>query len=236
MFAGKCYLLVGLVLVFVGPAARLRRQEREEIERQAHDQPRWKLVAFSGTISLGIIIFWPVLAVSAARTEADAKAHFGLLNPDSVEPSAALDRWVSKVQARYSGSLPFEDYREISSKLSWSDQAHFDSRLARLGYVVTGFAIGPEGQEFAVAVTVLKIGTPLALTELLGRAGSLPAEGRFSLNPLQHGLQFRLPPKPDDAVWQFSSSPDSWAHLAGRAGLALVRERTVVDAYVTSMS
>ncbi len=53
---------------------------------------------------------------------------------------------------------------------------------------------------------------------------------------LQHGLKFRLPTKPDDEVWQFSSSPDSWEHLAGRAGLALIRGRTVIDAYVTLMS
>jgi hypothetical protein len=137
--------------------------------------------------------------------------------------------------------LPFEDYQEFSSKLPWTDREHFDSRLAQMGFVVTGFATGREGQELAVAIPVLEIGMPFALTTLRGRAGSLPAThppatGEISLDPLQHGPKFRLPPKPDDEVWQFSSSPDSWEHLAGRAGLALVREGTVIDAYVTMMN
>jgi len=92
-----------------------------------------------------------------------------------------------------------------------------------------------------VAVPVLGIGMPFALTRLRGIAGSLPAprlprEGEISLDPLQHDLEFGLPTKPDDEVWEFASPPESWKHLAGRAGLALVRERTVIDAYVTLMS
>jgi hypothetical protein len=126
-------------------------------------------------------------------------------------------------------------------KLPWSDRERFDRRLAQLGYVVTGFASDPQGQKLAVAVSVLKIGIPFALTRLRGRADSLPtprrlAEDEVSLDPLHHGLSFQLPPKPDDEVWEFSSSQDSWAHLAGRAGLALVRERTVIDAYITMMN
>jgi hypothetical protein len=213
----------------------------ESLERQAHDQPRWKLIAFSSAVALGIILLWPVLVVSAARTEAGAKANFGLRDPHPVEPSATLDRWISEVQTRYSTSLPLEDYQKISAKLPWTDREHFDSRLARLGYVVTGFATGPDSQEFAVSVPVLGIGMPFALTKLRGKAGSLPAprlprEGEISLDPLQHGLDFGLPTKPDDEVWEFSSSSDSWEHLAGRAGLALVRERIVIDAYVTLMN
>jgi hypothetical protein len=235
------YFAAGLALVFVGPAARLRRREQEKLEWQAYDQPQWKLTVFSYAIAFGIIILWPVLIVSAARTEAASKVDFDLLHPRSVEPSAALDRWVSDIQNRYSNALPFEDYREIASKLPWTDREHFDSRLAQLGYVVTGFARNPQGQDLAVAVAVLKIGIPFALTRLRDRADSLPArrrlaENEISLDPLHHGLSFELPPKPDDEVWEFSSSRDSWEHLAGRAGLALVRERTVIDAYVTMMN
>ena len=235
------YFAVGLTFVFAGPAARLRRYELESLECQADDQPRWKLIAFSYAIALTIIVLWPALVVSAARTEAGSKVHFGLRDPQPVEPSAALDRCVSEIQTKYSSSLPFEDYRKLRSELPSADRVHFDSWLAQLGYVVTGFATGPDGQEFAVAVPVLGIGMPFALTKLRGRAGSppsphRPAEGQVSLDPLQHGLKFRLPPKPEDEVWQFSSSSDSWAHLAGRAGLALIRERTVIDAYVTMMS
>jgi hypothetical protein len=235
------YFAVGLALVFVGPTARLRRSEQEELRWQAHNQPRWKLIAFSCAIALGINILWPVMVISAARTEAASKVDFDIFQPRSVQPSAALDRVVSDIRNRYSNALPFEDYQEIASKLPWSDREHFDSRLAKLGYVVTGFATGPERQEFAVAVSVLKIGMPFDLTRLRGRADSLPvprklAENEISLDPLHGGHSFRLPPKPDDEIWEFSSSQDSWAHLAGRAGLALVRERTVIDAYVTMMN
>ena len=70
MIAVAGYFAVGLALIFVGPAARLRRHEQEKLEPQAHNIPRWKLIAFSYAIALGIIILWPVLIVSAARTEA----------------------------------------------------------------------------------------------------------------------------------------------------------------------
>jgi hypothetical protein len=174
MIVAVSYFAVGLVLVFVGPAARLRRGEQKKLEWQAYDQPRWKLIAFSCAIALGIIILWPVLIVSAARTEVASKVDFDLLHPRSIEPLAALDRWVSHIQNRYSNALPFGDYREIACKLPWSDREHFDSRLAQLGYVVTGFASNPQGQELAVAISVLKIGIPFALTRLRGRADSLP--------------------------------------------------------------
>ena len=37
-----------------------------------------------------------------------------------------------------------------------------------------------------------------------------------------------------DELWAFSSSRETWAHLGGRAGIALVREGEVVDALVTT--
>jgi len=233
------YFAAGFLLIFVGPAARLLRREREKLEWQAYDQPRWKLIAFSGAIAVGIILLWPVLVVSAARTESASK--IDLLVPRSVEPSVELDRWVSEVQKRYANSLPFEAYREIVGKLPWTDYEHFDKQLAQLGCTITGYAKGPEGQDFAVAVPVLKVGMPFTLTRLRGSIDSLPiprklAQNEISLDPLHHGLSFRLPPRPDDEVWEFSTSQDSWQHLAGRAGLALIREKTVIDAYVTMMN
>ena len=39
-----------------------------------------------------------------------------------------------------------------------------------------------------------------------------------------------------DELWEFSSSSDSWQHLAGRAGIALVRDGKVVDSIVTLMN
>jgi hypothetical protein len=36
-----------------------------------------------------------------------------------------------------------------------------------------------------------------------------------------------------DEIWEFSSSAASWDHLAGRAGLALVRNGKAIDCIVT---
>jgi hypothetical protein len=160
----------------------------------------------------------------------------------SVAPSAELDRCVSEVRIRYSHSLPIEAYGESLSKLPWTDYGHFDQRLTELGYVVTGFAITSEGQELAVAVSVLKIGIPITLVRMRGRADSLSPRPRRakkeqkSFDPLRHGFSFRVTPRPDDEIWEFSSSLESWQHLAGRAGVALVRDGTVIDACVTVLN
>jgi hypothetical protein len=39
-----------------------------------------------------------------------------------------------------------------------------------------------------------------------------------------------------DEIWEFSSSADSWNHLAGRAGFALVRNGKAIDCIVTIMN
>jgi hypothetical protein len=127
MIALAFYSAVGLALIFVGPTARLFRREREKLEWQAHDQPRWKLVAFSCLVALAIFLLWPVLVVSAARIEAPTK--IDLLVPRSVKPSAKLNRLVSKVHKQYAGRLPLEAYREIVSKLPWTDHEHSTSGL-----------------------------------------------------------------------------------------------------------
>jgi hypothetical protein len=41
---------------------------------------------------------------------------------------------------------------------------------------------------------------------------------------------------PGDEIWEFSSPPESWACLAGRAGIALVRDGEVVELITTIMS
>jgi hypothetical protein len=37
-----------------------------------------------------------------------------------------------------------------------------------------------------------------------------------------------------DELWAFSSSPESWAYLGGRAGIALIRHGEVVGSFVTA--
>ncbi len=42
--------------------------------------------------------------------------------------------------------------------------------------------------------------------------------------------------QPGDKLMHFVSSGDSWKHMAGRAGIALVRDGKVIDAFVTMMN
>jgi hypothetical protein len=42
--------------------------------------------------------------------------------------------------------------------------------------------------------------------------------------------------QPGDKLMRFVSSADSWKNLAGRAGIALVRDGKVIDAFVTMMN
>jgi hypothetical protein len=229
MLAG--YLAVGLVLVFVGPAARLRRHERFKLGRQAQAQP-WKLTAFSICLALGIIVLWPVLAASAARTE--AASHPGSASPAS---SAELSRQIAGIQKRYPGSLPYDIYSKLASELDRKDRHHLDRQLVGLGYTITGFARYAGGKGLAVAIPAIGFGGPIDLTKSLGSVDSsqmlVDEHGRKSSSS---GLPFRSALQADDQIWQFSSSQDSWAHLAGRGGLALVREGVLIDTYVTVMS
>jgi hypothetical protein len=42
--------------------------------------------------------------------------------------------------------------------------------------------------------------------------------------------------RPGDDLWEYCISPESWQHLAGRAGYAVVREGEVVDGILTMMN
>jgi len=142
-------------------------------------------------------------------------------------------RWISEIQTRYRGSLPVKIYRGIVNKLPWEDRVRFDEQLSHLDYVITGCARRLGGQDLAVSVGVVEIGEPepFRLTKMLCKVGALP------LPPsVDQQISFRLALKPDDEIWEFSSSPESWTALAGRAGFALVRQMTVIDAHVTIMN
>jgi hypothetical protein len=52
---------------------------------------------------------------------------------------------------------------------------------------------------------------------------------------LQHP-RFRTRRQEGDEVWEFNSPARFWQHLAGRAGIALVRDGEVVDSIITSMN
>ncbi len=42
--------------------------------------------------------------------------------------------------------------------------------------------------------------------------------------------------QPGDELWSFCSPPDSWQHLAGRAGFAVVRQGEVINTILTMMN
>jgi hypothetical protein len=63
------YIFIGLVAVFVGPAARALKEELSDLPS---DQPI-KGILFRLGISVGIVLAWPVLVPSAARTLAREK-------------------------------------------------------------------------------------------------------------------------------------------------------------------
>ena len=48
--------------------------------------------------------------------------------------------------------------------------------------------------------------------------------------------RFRSRVQEGDEVWEFNSPAHFWEHLAGRAGIALVRNGEVVDSIITSMN
>jgi hypothetical protein len=117
-------------------------------------------------------------------------------------------------------------------------QENFRRRLSELGCVITGFAKGPKGEDVAVTVHALSVGTPFTLTlSLTGDISSWPDKTR---EWLLRGRDLSSLPRitrewfanSDDEVWVFSSDPESWRRMAGRAGLACVRERVVIGAFV----
>jgi hypothetical protein len=61
------YLIAGLALVFVGPAAKGLRLELADLADNPEAAPV-KRAAFAGAVALAIILFWPLMVPSAWRT------------------------------------------------------------------------------------------------------------------------------------------------------------------------
>lgn len=141
-----------------------------------------------------------------------------------VEQRVTVDRLIEECRARYQGAIPFEDYRNLRFRLDRREHGHVQAALGKLGFVVSNFATGPEGKPLGASFSVVEqLGLPISLTSQRGIDG--PHFGRY-----------HTPSEPGDEVWEFSSSRDSWEHLAGCAGVALVRQGVVVDISVTMRS
>lgn len=156
------YLAIGLVFVFFGPAARRRRRERSMLE--FFDQPpRWKLLAVSASMTVRIIVLWPVLVVSAARIKSGVTLQMSELS-DHASPK--LDQLISEARNQYCDfMLPLETFRELEAKIPWTDREHFESQLSELGFMITGFVKNCEGQDVPAAIWVVQtVGIPFALS------------------------------------------------------------------------
>jgi len=72
--------------------------------------------------------------------------------------------------------------------------------------------------------------------------GHLVEDERLGPNPVPFGflyggwVRFKGQMKQGDELWKFSSPPESWRLLAGRAGLCIVRGGEIVDSIVTLMN
>jgi hypothetical protein len=73
------YLIAGLALVFIGPAAKGLRLELAELAYN-HPKATVKRTAFACAAALAIILLWPVMVPSAWRT----------LNPTTLAGAAYL--------------------------------------------------------------------------------------------------------------------------------------------------
>jgi hypothetical protein len=73
-------------------------------------------------------------------------------------------------------------------------------------------------------------------------AAHMVIDGRPGLGPVPFGFlnkEWRAlldQMTQDDELWEYSSSSESWKALAGRAGIALVRNGEVVDSILTVMN
>jgi len=219
------YLAIGLLFVFAGPIARNRKRERVEREwDQLHTT--WKSIIHFFSIALGVFVLWP-LFLSRRRGE--------------------VQNWIRAIQKRHASSLPHDVYQQIMACLPQARRADFQKRLSELGYVVTGLVKDVEGTEIAIAVTSLSVtspftGIPLTLIQQLATdTASWPRASRMW--HLGSADSHSLPPEirewlthSDDEIWEFSSDQRSWQNFTGRGGLARVRNRVVIETYVTVLS
>jgi hypothetical protein len=70
----------------------------------------------------------------------------------------------------------------------------------------------------------------------------LVTDARLGPKPVPFGfmnekwVQFKGQLQEGDELWEFSSSAESWRHLAGRAGICIVRKGRIIDSIVTRLN
>jgi hypothetical protein len=72
--------------------------------------------------------------------------------------------------------------------------------------------------------------------------GNLVTDRRLGPKPVPFGfmneqwVRFKGELREGDELWEFSSSADSWKHLAGRSGICIVRKGKIIDSIVTRLN
>lgn len=83
-------------------------------------------------------------------------------------------------------------------------------------------------------------GNSMSVDEFERQLGSNQNENRKRLESFGLGSkQWQLIKKkmqPGDQLYKFRSPPETWANMAGRAGIALVRDGNVIDTLVTALN
>jgi len=203
------YLAVGILLVFIGPAATSLERERMTIV----GHPVWKQWAFFFIMATSVVAFWPVLVPSAHRSTRDTNSRRMMPYVPVLSEAGRLRIH----QARNHGprTLSFAEYERIGDDLPYDDALLLRRMMDRLGYTVDA-AETDTGERIPVSLTVIsEIGSPIKLS----RPNSEDIGG-----PTINGS------------WSFTNGADAWEHLAGRAGEAVVKDGVLVKIVVRTMN
>lgn len=233
------YLLLGVLSAVVGPAARMRQHEELKNRTSNIEVPFWKLFVFSISIVIGTILHWPVLVPSAWNAEREqrngiigAMEPYGGESDELIHPrfklvmsqgdkSLTVDECIAMLPTEGNLTLTFSELHKLMRRVEWEHWDELMNRLDTLGFRVEEPG-GDENRKCALSVRVAReLGQPIILVSQVKNANR---ESRFSDR------------MPGDQVWKFSTSSDSWEHLAGRSGLGLLRGGVVIDTLIEIMN
>jgi hypothetical protein len=133
-------------------------------------------------------------------------------------PARAVRTKLRKLQEAGTRELTFPEFRQLRSDIKWNQVADLMKGLDSLGITVDGVKTGDDRLSKMSSRIANNLCQPILLTRR--------ADDESGFRPFEA----------DDEVWKFTTSPESWKNLCGRAGYALVRSGVVVDVQVTVMN
>jgi hypothetical protein len=98
----------------------------------------------------------------------------------------------------------------------------------------------PAGEEFRDVIPRKWLVRRTTVEEAESR--NLVTDQRLGPKPVPFGFmneqweRFKGRLRKGDELWEFSSSAESWRHLAGRAGICIVRDGRIIDTMVTRLN